>query len=691
MNEKREILCDIADTILMISNCLTEQFEIAGTEELEMLISIVSQIKLLYEKIGLPVEGVNRINHEIEKGLIENNKLNIETILRMLQNEMQCIHKMIGNDNYPQKKIIKVKYVDFYPEFVIEEHWLYKILKERYIVLLSEDPEYLIYSCFGTQYLRYDCIRIFISNEALYPDFNVADYAVTYSDFEVTDRLLPNRDAFEDLKHNRSAYNIEEAKELLAKKKEFCNFVFSNGNASALRECLLDSINEYKKVKSGGKHRNNIGYLVDNLEDFQSCFKFSIACENSFYPGYTTEKIINAFNAKTIPIYWGNPKVDVLINPNAFIDVNKYDTLEEVVDEIIRLDNDDTAYLEMLMQPILIDENMPMSYLQRRKEFVYNIFDQSYDEAFRRNTGLRGQWHNDWLCYLNNYPQIWFTKEKNYFVKGENPKQYDGPLVSILIPVYNRAKIIKQTVDSALAQTYINFEIVIVDNCSTDETYSIIKNCYSNDDRVRIYKNERNIGPVNNWKKCLSYARGEYIKILWSDDLIGEDFLATGVAQLENDKELALVFTATEIFCDDGKSWIAYQQGRTGVRSCAEFYDGIFKSHKDFPVSPGCAIFRTKDVKILDDIPNQYGINCNSNGAGIDLMIFLHALSKYDKYYYIEDTYSYFRFHAGSITATNNLYKEYLIGKKYFVDNYLVGEHYKELIYKELSDCMNSL
>lgn len=236
------------------------------------------------------------------------------------------------------KRTIKTQYTDFYPKFEPEKHWLYKLLAGKYNVVFSERPDYLFFSCFGTQYLKYDCIRIFISNEAVYPNFNLYDYAVTYADFMVTDRLLPNRDAFEYLKKKQIARDREEAGIILKGKTEFCNFV-----------------------------------------------------------------------------YWGNPDITSLINPEAIINCHDYPDIQSVVEEIRRLDMDDEAYMEKLMQPVLRNENMVKEYLKEREQFICAIIDQPYAKAFRRNRGLRGQWYNDWFCSALGYPNEWFTKEKGYF------------------------------------------------------------------------------------------------------------------------------------------------------------------------------------------------------------------------------------------------------------------------------------
>lgn len=582
-------------------------------------------------------------------------------------------------------KEIKIKYVDFYEEFIPEEHWTYRILSQRYRIVFSDRPDYLFFSCFGNEYLTYDCIRIFISNEAVYPNLNLYDYSVTYADFKITDRLLPNMDAFEDLKYRQIAENRQAAEELLSSKEGFCSFVYSNGMGDPFRKELFDAVSSYKTVSSGGKFLNNIGYKVEDLEQFQKKYKFSIACENSYYKGYTTEKIVNAFNAGCIPIYWGNPDISNIINPDAIINCHDFPDMESIVEEIMRLDNDDEAYMKKLTEPVLVDDSLIDDYLREREAFIYHIIDQPYAEAFRRNRGLRGQFYNDWFCHMLGYENEWFTPEKGYFVKKRKEIELaqDGPLVSILIPVYNRREIVKEAIASALSQTYKNIEIIVVDNCSTDGTYEELLRCYGEHSEyakiVRPYQNETNIGPVNNWKVCLEKARGKYVKILWSDDLIGSKFVGSSVNVMEKDDTVGMVFSSCFVFRGNnlklGHSLYKLENG-TGRYDRDVFYKGMFQDEIALPVSPGCAMFRREDVVILNDIPNRLGINCNANGAGIDLLIMLQAMEKHENFYFFEDILSFFRWHEGSITAQNNLVREYNLAKLYFCKGFAGGSKY---------------
>lgn len=94
-----------------------------------------------------------------------------------------------------------------------------------------------------------------------------------------------------------------------------------------------------------------------------------------------------------------------------------------------------------------------------------------------------------------------------------------APTVSILITSYNRAPYIGEAIESALQQTFQDYEVIVSDNCSTDNTMEILER-YKSHPKVRIHRNETNLGQFPNRNMCASLARGKYIKYLDSDDLI---------------------------------------------------------------------------------------------------------------------------------------------------------------------------
>lgn len=94
------------------------------------------------------------------------------------------------------------------------------------------------------------------------------------------------------------------------------------------------------------------------------------------------------------------------------------------------------------------------------------------------------------------------------------------PSVSVLMTAYNRSDLIAQSIESVLGSTFHDFELIIVDNCSTDDTLAIARGYESADDRVRVFQNESNIGDFPNRNRAAWHAHGTYLKYVDSDDLI---------------------------------------------------------------------------------------------------------------------------------------------------------------------------
>ena len=100
------------------------------------------------------------------------------------------------------------------------------------------------------------------------------------------------------------------------------------------------------------------------------------------------------------------------------------------------------------------------------------------------------------------------------------------PRVTVCVPLYNGERYLRECVDSVLAQTYSDFELLLVDDGSTDQTVAIAKHYVSLDSRVRMTQNPRNLGLVANWNRCVELANGEWIKFVFQDDAIEPHCLA---------------------------------------------------------------------------------------------------------------------------------------------------------------------
>jgi alpha(1,3/1,4) fucosyltransferase len=281
-------------------------------------------------------------------------------------------------------KTLKLDFVDFSPRFQKENNFIYNNLKQRYNIEISSDPDYLFFSCYGNENLKYDCIKIYYTGENLVPDFNICDYAIGFHYIDFEDRYIRV-----PLSHIRKEYKESLTKNFDKEKvvnRKFCNFVYSNqGNAHPMRNMFYEELSKYKKIDSGGPLFNNIGGCVDDKLEFVSEYKFTVAIENSSVIGYTTEKIVDPMSVNSIPIYWGNAKVGLDFNPESFIYIkdDSDEAINEAIERIKFLDNNDDEYLNMLSKPWILPEQV-VDIDKTFQEFFDNIFTQDYEKAWRR-------------------------------------------------------------------------------------------------------------------------------------------------------------------------------------------------------------------------------------------------------------------------------------------------------------------
>lgn len=294
------------------------------------------------------------------------------------------------------KKKIRIGYTDVFPDFNPTDNVIYNLLKDRYDVEIIDTDvadnidkvEYLIYSAAGTRYLDFHCIRIFVTGENLCPDFNLCDYAVGFEHMQFEDRFFRLPIYFWKLYNNDFDLLLTDrmkiAKETPEKRK-FCGVVASNNLfADPYREIFFHELSKYKRVDSGGKAYNNIGKPngVDDKRAFLNEYKFSMAFENSSYSGYCTEKLMQAFSAGNVPIYWGDPSVIENFNEKAFINCCGL-SMEEAIDRVKEIDNNDELYLKMLSEPALVNYNYREQTMEDLSKWLYSIFDADIDKARR--------------------------------------------------------------------------------------------------------------------------------------------------------------------------------------------------------------------------------------------------------------------------------------------------------------------
>ena len=205
-------------------------------------------------------------------------------------------------------------------------------------------------------------------------------------------------------------------------------------------------------------------------------------------------------------------------------------------------------------------------------------------------------------------------------------------LVSIIMPTYNCARFIRESIDSVLAQTYTNWELIIVDDSSTDNTAEMIANF--NDPRIHYLRNEQNEGAALTRNKALRAVKGRYIAFLDSDDLWHPDKLERQIAFMEQNGYAFTYHEYTEI--DESSNPIGiYVSGKKHVRPF-DMYCCCW---------PGClsVVYDAKNIGLIQ-IPDSRKNN--------DSAMWLQAIRKADCYLLPENLAQYRR-RTGSITPTS--------------------------------------
>jgi len=261
------------------------------------------------------------------------------------------------------------------------------------------------------------------------------------------------------------------------------------------------------------------------------------------------------------------------------------------------------------------------------------------------------------------------------------------PLVSILIPTYNRSHLIKRTISSALSQTYQNIELIISDNSENNLTQKVITDI--NCSKIKYMKNEQNIGPILNWRKSLEHSNGKYCLILPDDDyLLNPFYIEDGVKLLSKSKCKLLI----------ANSIISYESGYQSKIGTTDLRYHVVNTDLQLPKVVKGLDFFNKFWKLNYQIPSIVNIFDKKLALKIDafnnndilysdiecwLKMFLHT----DVCFYKVPSIHY-SFHGGNILF--NMTQEEIIKNSLFITN--VAKYWSEInSIEEQSDDYNEI
>ena len=264
---------------------------------------------------------------------------------------------------------LDIQFADFWDGFVPEKSYFWDLLSKKYRLRLSSDPDILIYTSFGRSHLNYKCLKIFWTGENVRPDFGKCDFAFTFDEqshggknYRLPLYVYYAHDyGYRDLGciTNVGKDGALPGGAVTSRPAKFCNMVISNANRDPRALEFFHKLSAYKVVDSGGRYLNNVGGPVDNKVEFIGNYKFTLAFENTSFPGYTTEKIFEPMLAASIPVYWGNPQIAKEFNPKSFINVHDYPSFDHAVRRIIEIDQDDELYRSILSEPNFHGDRIP--------------------------------------------------------------------------------------------------------------------------------------------------------------------------------------------------------------------------------------------------------------------------------------------------------------------------------------------
>ncbi|MEV1129886.1 glycosyltransferase [Agromyces sp. NPDC049794] len=174
------------------------------------------------------------------------------------------------------------------------------------------------------------------------------------------------------------------------------------------------------------------------------------------------------------------------------------------------------------------------------------------------------------------------------------------PLVSIVIPAYNNAEYLADTIDSVLAQTYPNLEVIIADHASSDGTLAVMRR-YEDDERVTLLETPAGGGALRNWNRVSRAANGEYLKLVCGDDLLDPEIVTAQVAALAGTPGAVLAASARDIVDANGQpvmtgrglpGLLGRHRGVDAIRSTVRHGTNVFGE-------PGCVLMRRDQLEAV--------------------------------------------------------------------------------------------
>jgi glycosyltransferase involved in cell wall biosynthesis len=221
----------------------------------------------------------------------------------------------------------------------------------------------------------------------------------------------------------------------------------------------------------------------------------------------------------------------------------------------------------------------------------------------------------------------------------------NSPEISVLMPTYNYASFLPEAIESVLAQEFRDFELLIIDDCSSDNTAEVVRPFCVRDSRVQFSVNPKNLGMVQNWNQCLQRARGRHIKFLFGDDkLAHSQALGRMLALLQNNPGAILAASARLILDQQSNVTDIWRPLPDGCHKGREVIAACLTENGNLIGEPSAVLFRKADAKRGFD-PKYRQI--------VDAEMWFHLLERGDLVY-TRDPLCAFRQHSRQQSVVND-------------------------------------
>ncbi len=256
------------------------------------------------------------------------------------------------------------------------------------------------------------------------------------------------------------------------------------------------------------------------------------------------------------------------------------------------------------------------------------------------------------------------------------------PLISICVPMYNGEKYLEECLESIKNQTFTDYEVIIVDDGSGDSSLEIAKRYAAGDERFQVHRNEMNLGLVGNWNRCIEIARGEWIKFLFQDDYLDEEYLEKSISAAG--EKYSLIFCRRKFVFSNVTPEVKQEYlnidtfniskiyGKYGYITPEEVSQGVVKTF------PGNIFGEPTSFLIRKEIFEKYGMFEKDLFQLCDYEFWIRVAT-HEGVYFLPEDLVFFRVHDASTSAKNRKTNKMVLDQLILLHSVVFSQVFKKL------------